>query len=73
MRIRESVFWAVVPLLLLPACTQHRVEVAPVEIKPIHITVDVNVKIEKEIDNYFGDLFKKEEELRKKKAENKTE
>jgi len=73
MKLRECVLLAVFPLLFLPACTQHKVELAPVEIKPIHITVDVNVKIEKEIDDYFGDLFKKEAELRKKKAQNKTD
>jgi len=73
MRLRECVFLVVFPMLFLPACTQHRIEVAPVEIKPIHITVDVNIKIEKEIDNYFGELFKKEEELRKKKTKNKTD
>ena len=37
-------------------CTQHRVEVAPVEIKPIHITIDVNVKVDRALDNFFGDI-----------------
>ena len=32
------------------------VEVRPVEIRPIHITVDVNVRVAKELDNFFGDL-----------------
>ena len=54
------------------ACTQHRVEVAPVEVKPIHITIDVNVKIDREIDEYFGDLFEQEEALRQKQ-ENATQ
>ena len=26
------------------------------EIKPIHITVDVNVKIDRALDDFFGDL-----------------
>ncbi len=56
----------------LAACTQHRVEVAPVEVKPIHITIDVNVKIDREIDDYFGDLFEQEEALRQKQ-ENATQ
>ncbi len=55
----------------LAACTQHRVEVAPVEVKPIHITIDVNVKIDREIDDYFGDLFEQEEALRQEQ-ENTT-
>ncbi len=54
------------------ACTQHRVEVAPVEVKPIHITIDVNVKIDREIDDYFGELFEKEEALRQEQ-ENATQ
>ncbi len=37
-------------------CTQHRVEVAPVEVKPIHITIDVNVKVDRALDDYFGDI-----------------
>ncbi len=39
------------------ACsTRHKIEVAPVEIKPIHITIDVNVKVDKALDNFFGDI-----------------
>ena len=40
----------------LYGCTRHEVEVKPVEIKPIHITIDVNVKIDKELEDFFGDL-----------------
>lgn len=43
-------------LLLLAACTKHEVEVKPVEIKPIHITIDINVKIDRALDDFFGDL-----------------
>jgi hypothetical protein len=45
-------------LIVLSAtgCTQHKVEVAPVEIKPIHITIDVNVKVDRALDNFFGDI-----------------
>ena len=55
-------------LFLSVACTQHRVEVEPVEVKPIHITIDVNVKIDREIDDYFGELFEQEEQLREQQA-----
>lgn len=30
-----------------------------VDVKPIHITVDVNVKVDKALDDFFGDLDKK--------------
>lgn len=42
--------------LLFASCTKHEVEVKPVEIKPIHITIDVNVKVDKALDDFFGDL-----------------
>ena len=29
---------------------------APVEVKPIHITIDVNVKVDKELDDFFSDI-----------------
>jgi hypothetical protein len=51
-------------LLIMPACTRHRVEVAPVEVKPIHITIDVNVKIDRELDSYLDDIFEAGEDIR---------
>lgn len=30
-----------------------------VEVKPIHITVDVNVRVEKALEDFFGDLDQK--------------
>ena len=44
--------------LAAPGCTQHKVavEVAPVEVKPIHITIDVNVKVDKALDDFFKDV-----------------
>lgn len=44
-------------LLLAWGCqTSHKVEVAPVEVKPIHITIDVNVKVDKELEDFFSDI-----------------
>jgi hypothetical protein len=44
-------------LLISWGCsTSHRVEVAPVEVKPIHITIDVNVKVDKALDDFFTDI-----------------
>ncbi|MBI2814437.1 MAG: hypothetical protein HYX71_09145 [Opitutae bacterium] len=43
--------------LLLGGCLNVKTE--PIEVKPIHITVDVNVKVEKALDDFFGDLDRK--------------
>jgi hypothetical protein len=45
------------PALLLGGCLN--VKTAPIEVKPIHITVDVNVKVERALDDFFGDIDKK--------------
>ena len=60
----------VAALLMLAAqgCTQHKVEVAPVEIKPIHITIDVNVKVDKALDNFFQDIDAAEDTIEKKSS-----
>jgi hypothetical protein len=49
-------------LLMSLGCTKHQVEtksqveVAPVEIKPIHITIDVNIRVDKALDDFFSDI-----------------
>lgn len=42
----------------LAACqTQHKIEtVHRVEVAPMHITIDVNVKVDRALDDFFGDL-----------------
>ncbi len=41
----------------LSACqTRHELAVDPVEIKPIHITIDVNVKVDKALNDFFSDI-----------------
>ncbi len=56
--IRNTLVYSFVltTFVLLPACTKHEVNVRPVEIKPIHITIDINVKVDKALDDFFGDL-----------------
>jgi hypothetical protein len=44
---------------LLPLAGCLNVTTAPIEVKPIHITVDVNVRVDKALDDFFGDLDKK--------------
>ena len=49
--------------LFAQACsTRHEVAVTPVEVKPIHITIDVNVRVEKALDDFFDDIDEAEEE-----------
>ena len=50
-------------VLIAAGCTQHKVEVAPVEVKPIHITIDVNVKVDRALDNFFDDIDTAEEQI----------
>lgn len=51
-----------VSLVITAACTKHEVDVKPVEIKPIHITIDINVKVDRALDDFFGDLDKAQTE-----------
>ena len=60
---RSYILPAALILLISHGCTQHRVEVAPVEIKPIHITIDVNVKVDRALDDFFGDVDSVEEKI----------
>jgi len=46
-------FLPVVPLLLAGCKTEHRVKVDPVEFAPIVLTVDVNIRIQRELDEFF--------------------
>lgn len=43
-------------LFFQSGCTTHEVEVKPLEIKPIHITIDINIKVDRALDDFFGDL-----------------
>jgi len=42
----------ILPLLAITGCLW----IKPVEVKPIHITMDVNIKIDRELDSFFNDL-----------------
>ena len=43
-------------IFMQTGCTRHEVDVKPVEIKPIHITIDVNVKVDRALDDFFSDI-----------------
>lgn len=40
-------------ILLTAGCTRHTVRVEPVEVKPIHVTMDINLRVQKELDRFF--------------------
>lgn len=48
------------------ACyTQHKIEtVHHIQVDPMHITIDINVKVDKALDNFFGDLDEAAEEIK---------
>lgn len=55
----------VLALMGMSGCaTRHEVEVKPVEIKPIHITIDVNVKVDRALDDFFGDIDETAQEIK---------
>ncbi|CAB1073335.1 hypothetical protein D1AOALGA4SA_1830 [Olavius algarvensis Delta 1 endosymbiont] len=67
--LKKTSFWlAGITCLLVNGCiqTQSKVEVAPVEVKPIHITIDVNVKVDKALDDFFSDVDNAEENVEPK-------
>ena len=44
---------SVLAAAVMTGCFSHTVDVKPVEVKPVHITLDVNLKVDKELDTYF--------------------
>ena len=57
--------------LFMPlGCTKHtvetksQVELAPVEIKPIHITIDINIKVDRALDDFFSDIDESAKEIK---------
>ncbi|MCA8970880.1 MAG: hypothetical protein KDC95_13885 [Planctomycetes bacterium] len=60
-------------LVLFPcgiACTSHRIGIDPIEIKPIKVTVDVNVQVQRKLDDFFD--FEDELEVRDESTESKS-
>ena len=39
-------------LLLVPSCAH--VKVDPIEVKPIHIVHDINIRVDKQLDDFFA-------------------
>jgi hypothetical protein len=61
---------AILALLLFWGCTKHeietrsQIELAPVEVKPIHITIDVNIRVDRALDDFFSDIDESAQETK---------
>lgn len=69
--MKKNVSWIMLMAALVVtswSCqTQHKVEtVHRVEVAPMHITIDVNVKVDRALDDFFEDLDKAEEKIQPK-------
>lgn len=67
---RKFIFIALFLGVFMSACsTSHEIEVKPVEtvhkIEPIHITIDVNVRVEKALDDFFDEIEAAEDKAKK--------
>ena len=46
--------WMVmIGLLASVGCTKHTVDVQPIRVEPIHMTLDVNIRVDRELDEFF--------------------
>jgi len=45
-----------IPFVFTGCNTTHEVEMKPVEIKPIHITIDVNVRVQKNLNDILDQI-----------------
>jgi len=61
----RNLFFMAVFLIFSSCQTSHQVELKPVEIKPIHITIDVNIRVEKALDAFFDDIEAAEDKIKK--------
>ena len=52
----KRMWWGPVALVVgcLAGCTRHEVEVKPIKVEPIHITVDINIRLQRELENLFA-------------------
>ena len=41
------------PLALVAACITHTVKSDPITIQPNHITMDINLRVQRELDDFF--------------------
>jgi uncharacterized protein YdbL (DUF1318 family) len=73
-RISTGLAAATAIALLAAGCTYHSIETTS-EVKPIHIVIDVNVKVDKDLDKFFGEAEKTalQQEVQQKAAQAASE
>lgn len=66
MRLPMRAAWRLVGVLAMAGAVAGCVHVktAPIEVRPIHVTVDVNVRVERALEDFFGDLDQQSRTLR---------
>ena len=37
----------------LVGCTKHTIEVQPIKVEPIHMTVDITIRVDRELEEFF--------------------
>lgn len=63
--IKIPVSFVMVLFVLCGCYTEHKIEANTahqIEVKPIHITVDINLKVDKALDDFFSDIDESETE-----------
>ena len=64
-------------LFLTQSCrTEHKIDTThkvELEVKPMHITIDINVKVDKALDDFFGDIDKQDQTMSETKPQAKPE
>lgn len=49
----KKTFLLLIGFSLAAGCRGPTVNVAPIKIEPIHITMDINIKVDKQLDSFF--------------------
>lgn len=52
-----------IALAIVGCQTQHEVAIQPVEVKPIHITIDVNIKVDRALNDFFDEIDQAAQEI----------
>ncbi len=54
--MNKHMLWMMLVMLATAGCrSQHQIDMTH-EVKPIHITLDVNLKVDRALDNFFGEI-----------------
>ncbi|MFA7231610.1 MAG: hypothetical protein WC071_10100 [Victivallaceae bacterium] len=60
--MKTKLLVTLLPVMIWGCSTSHQIDsrsdlnVKPIEIKPIHITIDINVKVDRALDDFFDDV-----------------